>query len=223
MSEPRLVWDLPLRLFHWLLVVSVVASWVTGKIGTDVRALHMWLGYWMLFLLAFRLVWGIVGPRHARFASFVPRPRALIAYLRASLRGEAAETPGHSPLGSLAVFAMLAVLALQAISGLFIDDDVMHEGPYRDAVGRATAATMSSIHHNAVNVIVALVVVHVAAIAWYTLRKRQHLLRAMITGRKPAQVVAEHEAIGGSRIGCALLSALVVGAFVYWLLAVAPP
>lgn len=223
MNEPRLVWDLPLRLFHWLLALSVVASWATGKIGTDVRDLHMWLGYWMLFLLAFRLVWGIVGPRHARFVSFVPRPRSLVAYVRASLRGAAAETPGHSPLGSLAVFAMLTALSLQAISGLFIDDDVMHEGPYRDAVSRATAATMSAIHHNAVNVIVALVVLHIAAIAWYTLRKRQHLLRAMITGRKPAHVVAEREAIAGSRTGRALLAAVLVGALMYWLLAVAPP
>lgn len=222
MNEQRLVWDLPLRVFHWLLAASVVASWVTGKLGTELRETHMLLGYWMVFLLVFRIAWGVVGTRHARFVSFFPRPRELVRYVRAALRGEARETAGHSPLGGLAVFAMLAVIALQASSGLFIDDDVMHEGPYRGAVSRATAATMATIHHTAVDVLVVLVALHLVAIGYYSLRRRQSLLRAMIKGIKPAQVVPEDQAIRSSRIGRALVTAALAAVLVYWLLLVAP-
>lgn len=218
----RLVWDLPLRIFHWVLVASFLASWITARIGTDAREIHMLLGYWMLGLIAFRLAWGVAGTRHSRFASFVPTPRALHTYVRDTLRGEARETVGHNPVGSLMVLAMLGLLGLQAVSGLFIDDDVMHEGPYRRSVSRGVAEAFSGIHHTVVDIIVALVAVHVAAVAYYALYRRHRIVRAMWTGHKPASVVARGEAITGSRVGLAVALVLVIAAIVYVFVAIVP-
>ncbi len=218
----RLVWDLPLRLFHWLLALSFLASWLSGRAGYDFRPVHMWLGYWMLGLLSFRLAWGFVGPRHARFTRFAPRPRALSAYVRSLLDGTARESIGHNPLGGLMVFAMLILLALQAGTGLFVFDDIMYGGPYHDAVSSKTAELLADLHHSVVNVIVVLVLIHIAAVLYYTLRKKQRLVRAMLTGRKDALLVPPGEAIPGSRIWLAIAMAAIAAAFVYWLVFVAP-
>ncbi len=221
-AERRLVWDLPLRMFHWLLALSLVASWVSGRAGYDFRALHMWLGYWMLGLLVFRAAWGFVGPRHARFASFFPRPRRLLPYLRDTLRGTSRESVGHNPLGSLMVFAMLICVALQSVSGLFLFDDIFYSGPFHEAVSGRTADELNGLHHSRADLLVVLVLVHVSAVLFYTLRKRQRLVRAMLTGKKDASVVPEEEAIASSRIVLAIVVAALAAAFVYWLVVLAP-
>lgn len=213
---------MPLRLFHWLLAVSLLGSWLTGEGGYDYRPLHMWLGYWILGLIAFRLVWGVVGPRHARFASFAPSPRALVTYLRGLRSGRTPASVGHNPLGALSVYAMLALVGLQAVSGLFVYDDIMYGGPYNALVSEQLADRMAALHHQLIDVIVALVVVHLAAVAWYVWRKKQPLVRAMLTGRKPASTVPAAAAISGSRLARAAVVAVACGAFVYWLVAVAP-
>lgn len=213
-TTERLVWDLPLRLFHWLLVCSLSASWITAKIGYDVRQYHVWLGFWMIGLLTFRVVWGFIGPRHARFASFFPRPRLLLAHIRESFRGRARPSAGHNPVGGLMVFALLILIAVQAISGLFVDDDIFYAGPYASTASESLTDVMSTIHHNIINVILALVAAHIAAVIYFSVLRKQALIRAMLTGRKSADVVSAQEEISGSRIWLAITIVIVVTAVI---------
>ncbi len=121
------IWDLPTRLFHWVLALAVVLLVISAKVGGDAMHLHMRLGYLVFALLLFRLVWGVLGGHWSRFARFVPTPARLRAYLRGS--PEASLHAGHNPLGALSVLAMLAVLSLQVASGLFADDEIAYSGP----------------------------------------------------------------------------------------------
>lgn len=216
-AQERLVWDLPTRAFHWLLVLSLSASFITAKIGFDVRQYHLWLGYWMIGLLTFRLVWGFVGTRHARFSSFFPTPGRVLSYLRQMFRGDNPETVGHNPLGSLMIFVTLTLVAVQAVSGLFMDDEIMFAGPYFDAVSSDVARTMNMLHNNVMNIILVLVGIHVAAVLYHAFVRRERIIRAMLSGRKSAEVVPETQSISGSRLGLALLVAAGAAGFTAWL------
>lgn len=225
MTEPqqRLVWDLPLRVFHWLLAGSVVASFVTGQIGSAARQYHMWLGYWMLGLLTFRLLWGIVGTRHSRFASFFPSVPGTWRYTGLFIKGQAPASVGHNPLGSLMVFLMLALLWMQAVSGLFVDDDIFFAGPYAHAVRSSTQKFFEALHHDVIDWIVVLVIAHIAAILYHKLRMEEALVGPMISGKKHISVVPQEEAITSSALLRALIALIASFAFVYWLVVVAPP
>lgn len=182
------IWDPALRLFHWSLAALVIANWLLGKVGPTDMTLHFWLGYAILALLAFRLVWGLLGPGPARFAQFVRGPRAVFAYLRELPRPRPSHWPGHSPVGALAVLAMLGVLAMQATTGLFADpDDYINVGPLASHVDSATSRSALRWHHRGADLIFALVVLHIAVIAFYRLWKREDLVRPMITGWKWVQ------------------------------------
>src|SRR5690606_32122039 len=137
------IWDLPIRLFHWLLAISVLGAFVTVKVGGFWMDYHLLFGYAVLALLIFRLVWGLIGSRHARFLQFVRGPRVLYGYLA----GRQPYSAGHSPLGALSVLAMLASLAVQAVTGLFTNDGIMNEGPMASQVSGATSDRLSGIHH----------------------------------------------------------------------------
>ncbi len=215
--DQRLVWDLPTRAFHWLLVLSLAASYITAKIGFDVRQYHMWLGYWMIGLLTFRLVWGFIGTRHARFINFFPSPRRLFSYLKSMVQGKAPETVGHNPLGSLMIFATLFMVGAQAISGLFVDDEIMFSGPYFNSVSADFASTMNFVHNNFINVILVLVAVHIAAVLYHAFVRRERIIRAMLSGKKSAELVPEEESISGSRLGLAIAVAAATAAGTYWL------
>lgn len=179
------VWDPALRICHWLLAVLVIANWLLGKFGPNVMTLHFWLGYAILSLLVFRVVWGFIGPRSARFSSFIPGPRALAAYLGGMWRRQPSNWPGHNPVGALAVIAMLLVLAFQVASGLMADpDDFINVGPLAGAVGGDTARRAVGWHHLGANLIFALVILHLLAILFYRLWKHEDLVRPMITGWK---------------------------------------
>src|SRR5690606_24307573 len=145
------------------------------------------LGYAIIALLLFRIVWGFIGPRHARFSSFLQRPPAIWRYAR-SLMGRApiTATAGHNPLGGLMVLAMILLVGLQAGTGLFATDDVIWAGPYNPAVSGATAERLTSIHHANFDWILAAIVLHILAIAFYAVVKKQNLVVPMITGRKLA-------------------------------------
>lgn len=189
-DDPRRerIWDPALRAFHWSLAALVIANWLLGKLGPSDMTLHFWLGYAILGLLAFRLVWGLVGPGPARFACFVRGPRAVLGYLREMPRARPSHWPGHSPVGALAVLAMLGVLILQGTTGLFADpDDYINVGPLASRVGSDTSRAALRWHHRGADLILALVVLHVAVIAFYRLWKREDLVRPMITGWKWVQ------------------------------------
>lgn len=179
------LWDPLLRGFHWLLAASVTAAWLLGKFGPAKMTLHFWLGYFVLGLLAFRLVWGFVGPAPARFSHFLRGPGAVARYAGHMFRREPSHWPGHNPLGALSVIAMLALLAAQATSGLFIDpDDFINVGPLADTVSAATRKSLRSWHHTGAALILILVLLHVAIILFYRVWKREDLVTPMVTGWK---------------------------------------
>jgi len=167
-------------------------------------------------------VWGFVGTRHARFSSFFPTPRRLFAYAKSVVRGGASETVGHNPLGSLMIFATFAAVGLQAVSGLFMDDEIMFAGPYIDSVSPQFASTMSSVHHKLINLIYLLVTIHVAAVLYHVWFRREPLIRAMFSGKKSAKVVPVEQSITSSKLGLALAVAVAVAAFTYGLVNLFP-
>lgn len=208
------VWDLPTRLFHWALVVLVVTSFVTAKVGGNAMTWHMYSGYAILALLIFRIAWGFVGGRHSRFASFVKGPAAVAGYLRTLFDRAAPHHPGHNPLGGWSVMLMLLALSTQAATGLFASDDIATEGPLAAKVSAATVALCTRIHHWNESVLIALVSLHVAAIVFYALHKRQDLVRPMVTGHAAVEGAAEDPA---DRTALAAVLAAAAGALVYWL------
>lgn len=181
------VWDLPTRVFHWVLAAAVVGSVVTAKIGGNAMAWHYRLGYLILGLLVFRLAWGLVGGRWARFASFVYGPASTWRYLRGQAREDDRFDVGHSPLGALSVFALLLVLAVQVGTGLVSFDDIEQVGgPLNRFVAEATATQALGWHKSAGELLViALVLLHVAAVLFYLVAKRRDLVGPMWHGDKP--------------------------------------
>ncbi len=206
------VWDLPTRLFHWVLLLAVVASVVTGKfdsvLGPATLEWHKRSGLVVAGLLLFRLGWGFAGGTHARFGSFLRRPAAVIAYAKGLAAGTAPEAAGHNPLGGWSVVAMLGALAVQAGTGLFlVQEDYGFEAPLARFASRALSDRLGSIHEANFWVIAALVAVHVAAVAYYTVAKRQDLVGAMISGRKSLAPGREgEETRGGSAVAAAAIA-----------------
>lgn len=179
------LWDPVLRLFKWALTVCVIVAWGLGEFGPNVMTLHFWFGYAVLGLLAFRLVWGLVGPEHARFRSFAYGPGAILRYLGEMVRRRPSYWRGHNPVGGLAVFALLAVLAVHGVAGLFADpEDYINVGPLAQYVSTDTARAALALHAQTAWIVLGLVILHVAAIAFYARWKGENLVRPMITGRK---------------------------------------
>lgn len=184
-AERIRVWDPALRLFHWTLAFLVTASWVLGQFGPSRMTLHFWSGYAIIALLVFRLVWGLVGPRPARFAHFIKGPRAVWGYARGFFSREPSFWHGHNPMGALSVVAMLVLLGAQVATGLVSDpDDFINVGPLADQVSRTTNKAAVGWHHLGATLILILVVIHVAIVFWYRVWKREDLVRPMITGWK---------------------------------------
>jgi len=173
------VWDLPTRLFHWLLVALVALSVVTAKLGGLWLDWHMRSGYAILALLAFRLLWGVAGSRYARLAHFVRGPRIVLAYLRGRHPHDGA---GHNPLGALSVVVILAVLLAQAATGLFTNDGSFTEGPLAKLVSSATGERLSTMHRWGELAVYALIALHLAAVLYYLLARGDNLIGPMITG-----------------------------------------
>ena len=209
------VWDLPTRLFHWVLAASVVGSVVTANIGGNAMPWHFRLGYLAFTLLAFRLLWGFVGGHWSRFASFVPTPGRLLRYVGGRLGPGERVDIGHNPLGSLSVLAMLALLVAQVSTGLVADDEIAHTGPLNRFVANATAQAATAWHKQwGSKLIVALVVLHVAAIVYYRVGRRLDLVRPMIHGDKllPAGVPASADGARQRLLALALVIACAAAA-----------
>lgn len=204
-------WDLPTRLFHWMLAVLVVFSFCTGEAGGSWLPWHMRSGYAVMTLLFFRIAWGFVGSTEARFATFVRGPRAALAHARAIAAGKRALDPGHNPLGGWMVMALIALIALQAGTGLFSNDESSHEGPLAAKVSDAMVDRMSTIHGWNAWVIVAAIALHVLAVALYQWRWRIDVIGPMVHGRSAAvQNVMATVLVAAS------------AAVVYWLVVIYP-
>lgn len=178
------VWDIPTRLFHWLLVLLLIVLFVTGKLGGNWLEWHRRAGFSVLGLIAFRMVWGFAGSYHARFTNFVRRPGLVREYAKGVMRGDSARYVGHNPLGAISVVAMLGVLFIQALLGLFSNDDLMLEGPYARLVSKAVSDQLTTLHKWNADLILILVGIHLAAIAFAYFYRKENLVIAMFTGEK---------------------------------------
>jgi len=179
------VWDLPTRLFHWLLALAVLAQVITGAIGGAALTWHLRVGYCVFALLVFRVVWGLVGGHWSRFVNFIYGPASVLRYLRGQrLEGDHFHV-GHNPLGSASVFAMLAMLMIQVATGLVADDEIATTGPLNRFVSNAFALSATAWHKGpGIALILALVLLHIGAIVFYTRRRGQVLVRPMVGGDK---------------------------------------
>lgn len=209
-----LIWDLPLRLFHWLLATAIAVSLYTGiSGGFEEMDWHQRSGFVVLGLIAFRLLWGFAGTRHARFASFLAGPGRVLAYARTLPSRHPPHDAGHNPLAGWTVTLTLIAIAVQAVTGLFASDDLFVEGPLVHRVEDATVSTMTRIHGWGQWIVGGLVALHLAAIAVHSQVFGQRVVRPMITGRSPE--AAAEEGVPGQRLlpGLALAG---LAAFVVW-------
>ena len=210
---PIRVWDLPTRLFHWLLAAAVIALVVTAKVGGDAMRLHFWLGFTVLALLIFRVIWGVLGGHWSRFTSFIYAPGTVLRYLKGQQRPGEHLDVGHNPLGSFSVFAVLGVLALQVGTGLVADDEIATTGPLNKLVATDTGLLATSWHKSWGQwIVLALVLLHVAAIIVYQRRKKD-LVRPMLVGDRLLPPGTPASADGArQRLLALVLALLSVGA-----------
>jgi cytochrome b len=178
------VWDVPVRIFHWVLVLLIVSQIITVSIGGNAMAYHVLGGFALLALVLFRVVWGLVGTPTARFASFLRGPGAVMRYAKSLASRSPGQIAGHNPLGGWSVLAMLASILVQVVSGLFADDEIMTTGPLWKYVSDDTASLFNVIHETNALVLLSLICIHLAAVLYYLLRKKENLIKPMLTGIK---------------------------------------
>jgi len=174
------------RLWHWVLAIVIVLNWTFGTfMSFDNIEWHFYLGYTAIGLVVFRLLWGLIGPAPIRLSALVPTPSATLRYMQSMGSRHPSGTRGHNPLGSLSVIAMLIVIGVQAFTGLFLEsEDFFEYGPLNDVASESTVKTMSAIHHILSDIIVILVALHIAAILFYLIWKKENLIKPMLTGWK---------------------------------------
>lgn len=212
------IWDLPTRLFHLALALCVTGAIVTVKLGGLWMDWHVRLGIISLALITFRVIWGFIGPRYARFTQFYASPRQVWAYFKAPTK-----LAGHNPLGAWSVFGMLAIIGWQGTSGLFANDDILTQGPLANMVSSAWSNRLTSLHQFNEIFLYAAIGLHLAAIAFYTY-KGQRLIMPMVHGDVPADTLPHHTAPAQDdwrvRTSAALL-ALTLGTLAWWLIRLA--
>lgn len=203
------VWDIPTRLFHWLLALGFAGAWITHQI--DEMDWHAWCGYGVLVLLLFRLGWGIVGGYHSRFINFLGRPRHIVSYLR----GHYPRTDGHNPLGVLSVIALLLLLLVQALTGLFNSDGLGFSGPLYPAVEGSLADKLGDLHSLLSEVLLALVGLHIVAVLFYQFVRKERLIQGMTAGEPQKAESVNASPAWWKAIVCLLVALMVVGAILY--------
>jgi cytochrome b len=210
------VWDWPVRVVHWAIVVLVAAQITTGLIGIEMRVWHMRMGETLLALVLFRVVWGFVGSPNARFASFVRGPAAVLAYVRSLVRPPRHVYATHSPIGGWMVVALLLALLIQTATGLFANDDILYEGPLVKLISKDLSDAISSLHRRGWWLVAGLSGLHIVAVFSYLAVLGDNLVYPMVHGRKrlPASVAAAEAAAASSTRALILLA--VCGALVWW-------
>ncbi len=218
-THPVKMWDLPVRICHWSFVLLIPAMWYTAE--NNAMGWHIRLGLLLLALVTFRVLWGFVGSSTARFSDFVHGPAAVMRYFR-KLGDDHKPVVGHNPAGGWSVLALLGAMALQIGMGLFAGDPYDGAtGPLNSLVGVMTADTLTGWHHAFFNVVVALIVLHIAAIIYYLTAKKDNLVGPMITGSRPMKrTVSDMEPVPAWR---ALLCLVLAFGFAAWIWSGAPP
>mgnify|MGYP003117256532 CR=1 FL=1 len=206
------LWDWPVRLIHWAIVLILPASWWTAEEGYF--TVHQWLGLTVLVLVLTRICWGFLGSPQARFRDFLRGPRAVLAYFR----GEPSTTPGHNPAGGWSVMVLWSLLLMQALTGTVSSDDVMFEGPFYYVFDSGIADALAEIHEVLFKGILAFVALHVGTVIWYERRRDQRLLKPMILGRS-----AGREGTGPAQpLYKAIVIALLLAGLLWGLMELAP-
>ena len=180
------VWDPLTRIWHWLLASAVIAGWLLGRfMDFDTIQWHFYGGYVVLGLMGFRLLWGFIGPPPVRWSTLFKSSTRLPAYLMVLGKRHPSGDAGHSPLGAVASLVLILVVSSQAASGLFIESiDFFDGGPLNGYLGSALTDRLSWLHHRLADVILVLVILHLSAMAFYLIWKKENLVRPMLTGRK---------------------------------------
>jgi cytochrome b len=206
------VWDLPHRLFHWLLAISVAAAYITAKIGGEWIDWHGRLGIFILGLLIFRIIWGFVGSTHSRFVSFFPTLPRIITFIKGQWQGL-----GHNPLGAISAIALLIAVGVQVGTGLFANDDIAFEGPLFNFIDKPFSDKLTSWHNTTFNILLALIVLHVVAIFYYRWIKKTNLVVPMLTGKKEIPVTLAESIITSHGNGTTrfILSIIISGTVVW--------
>ena len=210
------VWDVPVRLFHWLLLALVGFSWWSGEQGGEWMEYHGWSGCVILTLLLFRIAWGFVGSDSARFAHFVRGPSVTYAYFCSVLRGRPKVYLGHNPLGGWMILSLLLGLLVQAITGLFGNDDSGYEAPLAHWLGHSDSSLMTALHAYNFDLLLALVGLHVAAVITHQVLRPDDMIKAMFTGVKTSVTGATSVRMVSTWRALVLLG--LMAAFVYALL-----
>jgi cytochrome b len=210
------------RIVHWLLVVGIAGSYATHKAGIEYFRYHLWFGYLVVVLATFRLIWGVVGTRHARFWNFLRGPVATARYLAGLVRGTSDSHAGHNPLGGWMVMLLLLALFAQGVTGLFANDEIFNTGPLYAYISDDLSLKLTSWHRRLFDWILIAVALHVVAVLGYLLFKKTNLIAPMFSGRKPQHAVPENEAIYSSRLWAAALVLAGVVATLTWFVMNAP-
>ncbi len=204
------IWDIPTRLFHWLLVVGLIASWLSYE--NDELLWHSRIGFAILFLIAFRLLWGLVGSIHSRFNQFPLAPKSVFNYLKTGQ----SNTQGHNPLGSWSVIVMLVLITLQIVTGLFNSDDLMFDGPYRSLVDGDTADALAEWHAQIFDGLLIFIALHLLAVSYHQWVKKAGIIQAMVTGfNKNASGEQAPVSLWWALIGVGISAALVYVAVIW--------
>ena len=221
MPEPALapvrVWDLPTRMFHWLLAGAVTGSVISAKIGGGAMVWHFRLGYLVLTLVCFRILWGVIGGRWSRFVNFIYAPATVLRYVRGrAAPGEHLDV-GHSPTGAASVFALLGILAVQLGTGLVADDEIANQGPLYKFVSGEAALWATSWHKSWGQwLLLGLVGLHIAAILFYLLKKHTNLVTPMLRGDKLLPPGTPASADGAAQRAWALVLVALCAGLAAW-------
>lgn len=184
MNTMMKVWDLPTRLFHWSLAILFIFMIISGE-SDDLMEWHFYTGYLLTGLITFRLIWGFLGTRYARFSAFTLNPIASIRYTNKLLRGQHKPLYGHTPAGSMMVVVLLSLLAVQLSTGMLSTDDIIWNGPFYNSISESSAELAGEIHESIQLLLQFLVGLHILAIILYKVKFKESLLPAMLHGKKP--------------------------------------
>ncbi len=225
-KQVNTLWDVPVRLFHWSLLPLILAQWLLAEnseaiqdalaernIVFDAMLWHARLGFVLLFLLLFRIVWGFTGSTSARFSSFVKKPAEVFAYARTLTVRDSIRHAGHNPLGALMVLALLFLIAVQIFSGLFLSDDIAMEGPFYSSVSETLVELFELVHEINFNVLLLAITLHIVAVFYYLFYKKQNLIAPMLHGKTDLPVQNFHSVSALKTLVIAAIAAIPV----WWL------
>ncbi len=189
------VWDLPVRLFHWSLVAAIAVLYFTARAGGLAMEYHKITGYGVLGLVLFRILWGFFGSTHARFSNFCYAPKTIMGYAGTLFTRAKSKYLGHNPLGGISAVVLLVLVLIQAVTGLFANDEVILEGPLAHYLPRQVSERITSFHKTSFYVLLGAIGLHVSAILFYLLFKKENLIAAMVTGKKELEHIPEKSTV----------------------------